>query len=199
MIGHKDVLASQADVAERTLWIATDNRAALAWSAKGSTTSTAARPYLLRYNALHQRQHRYVAAHDHIAGKANVMADDASRLWHLDDAALLSHFARTYPQVSPWRMLVLPSSTASTLIGALFRQRPPRESPLNASIPLPARGSDGLPSATVSRSTPIICLETPSPSCRCLPSACARAPSPPPTPLAAVDVSSLGQWRTLSA
>jgi hypothetical protein len=85
-------------VVERTLWLATDNRAALAWSTKGSSTSVGPRSYLLRYNALHQRTHRYVAVHDHIAGAANVMADDASRLWHLCDCALLTHFNTYYPQ-----------------------------------------------------------------------------------------------------
>jgi hypothetical protein len=68
------------------LWTASDNRAALAWSTKGSATSIAARTYLLRLNAMHQRRHRYAYTQHHIAGKANVMADDASRLWHLDDA-----------------------------------------------------------------------------------------------------------------
>jgi hypothetical protein len=80
MIAHKDVLANAFPVAETTLWMATDNRAALAWSSKGSATSVAARSYLLRFNALHQRTYRYVAVHDHIAGRVNVMADDASRL-----------------------------------------------------------------------------------------------------------------------
>ena len=92
MIAHKDVLANAFPIAEKTLWMATDNRAALAWSSKGSATSGAARSYLLRFNALHQRTYRYVAVHDHIAGRANVMADDASRLWELSDDALLTHF-----------------------------------------------------------------------------------------------------------
>lgn len=104
MIAHKDVVAQHSEVAERTLWMATDNRAALLWSAKGSTTSVAARAYLLRYNALHQRRHRYVATHNHIADKANVMADDASRRWDLPDAELLFLFNTLYPQALPWQI-----------------------------------------------------------------------------------------------
>ena len=194
LIAHKDILAQYADVCERTLWIATDNRAALTWSTKGSATSTAARAYLLRYNALHQREHRYVATHAHIAGKANVMADDASRLWHLDDAMLLSHFDLTYPQASPWRMLTLKPSTSSTLIGALFRHRPQPGFQLNASIPLPGRGTCGWNSVPVSALTLPPCPASPSPSCKSSPSACAPAQLHP-----AVDLSGLGQWKTLSA
>jgi hypothetical protein len=105
LIAHKEVLAQRHPVAERTLWMATDNKAALLWSEKGSGTSTAARAYLLLYNSLHQRRHRYVATHSHIAGTANAMADDASRLWHLPDQELLTYFSRTYPQESPWELL----------------------------------------------------------------------------------------------
>ena len=48
LIAHKNVLARAHDVAEQTLWMATDNRAALSWSEKGSSsTSTSARAYLL--------------------------------------------------------------------------------------------------------------------------------------------------------
>ena len=43
LIAHKDILAHHANVNERTMWIATDNRAALAWSIEGSATSTAVR------------------------------------------------------------------------------------------------------------------------------------------------------------
>jgi hypothetical protein len=99
---------------------------------EGSATSTAARSYLLRYNALHQRRHRYVATHSHIAGSSNVMADDASRRWDLTDAKLLSQFDLLYSQALPWQMRPLPSSTNSDLIGALFKQRRRSVSPTDA-------------------------------------------------------------------
>ena len=191
MIAHKDILVHHADVAERTLWMATDNRAALSWSQKGSSTSTSARAYLLRYNALHQRTHRYVAMHDHIAGKANSMADDASRLWHLPDDALLTHFNRVYPQVLPWQLFPLPSSTTSALIGALFRKQRGPASRLGATRPLPAPGRSGPPSVTPLAPTPTACLRTPSPSSKSSPSDFAPVLCPP-----AVGASSLAQWRT---
>ncbi|KAI2489281.1 hypothetical protein MHU86_25315 [Fragilaria crotonensis] len=78
LIAHKDILAHARDIAERTLWMASDNRAAVSWSDKGASTSWGARAYLLRYNALHQRHHRYVTRHHYVPGPVNVMADDAS-------------------------------------------------------------------------------------------------------------------------
>ncbi|KAI2499906.1 hypothetical protein MHU86_14576 [Fragilaria crotonensis] len=80
VIAHKEVLATHRDIAERTIWIASDNRAAISWSNKGSSTSLAARAHLLRYNALQQRRFRYIARHHYIPGDVNVMADDASSL-----------------------------------------------------------------------------------------------------------------------
>ena len=53
MIAHKAVLTSTRDVRARTIWVA-----AVAWSTKGSTSSVAARAYLLRLDSLHQRVHR---------------------------------------------------------------------------------------------------------------------------------------------
>ncbi|KAI2512522.1 adenylate kinase [Fragilaria crotonensis] len=89
-LAHKDILARLTCVAECPIWLAGDNRASLSWATKGSSTATTARAYLLRLSALHQRHFRYVSSHDFIAGKASVMADDASRRWDLTDADLVS-------------------------------------------------------------------------------------------------------------
>ena len=43
VIAHTDVVTRLRDVRERTLWIASDNRAAVAWATKGSATSLARR------------------------------------------------------------------------------------------------------------------------------------------------------------
>ena len=191
MIAHKDVLAATHSVTERTLWLATDNRAALSWSDKGSSTSLGPRAYLLRFNSLHQRAHGYVALHNHIAGTSNSMADDASRLWSLSNEHLLTHFESTYPQAFRWHMPTLSPVTDSALTCALFKKRHSSVSQLNA-LPLhPLPGAPGLPSAPASTSTPAPYRAIRSPSSRSLPSACATAPSHP-----AVDASSLALWRT---
>ena len=194
LLAHKDVLAQHQPVAERTLWMATDNRAALSWSTKGSATATSARAYLLRLNSLHQRQHRYVATHNHIAGKANTMADDASRLWHLSDTAFLTHFNRVYPQVSRWTLLPLAPSTNSALIGSLFRQQPDHAFLRNASVPLAPPFDSGTPSASALVWTPSSSLPTPPPC-----SKSSHNDSDRVAPLPAVDPCGLGTWRTYSA
>ena len=194
LIAHKDVLASSRPVAERTLWTATDNRAALAWATKGSATATSARAYLLRFNSLHQRQHRYVATGNHIASQANVMADDASRLWHLNDDQLLTHFNIHYPQVSPWIMRPLAPATNSALIGSLFRQQPAHEFLCNESPLRVPRASSGLTSAPVSDATPKPFPRTQYPCSKFSRNACAPAPSRP-----VVGRCGLETWRTSSA
>jgi hypothetical protein len=191
LLAHKDVLASHDDIRERTIWMATDNRAALAWSDKGSATSIAARAYLLRHNALHQRQHRYVAVHNHIAGFANSMADDASRLWSLNDSDLLTHFETQYPQVSPWQLLQLAPSMNSALIGALFKRRHGSASVPNASSPPQPPGPPGPLSAPACPLTSIACLRTPSLYSKSSLAASGTVPSLP-----AVDPSGLVRWKT---
>jgi hypothetical protein len=194
LIAHKDVLARRLPVAEQTLWMTTDNRAALSWSEKGSATATSARAYLLRLNSLHQRQHRYVATHNHIAGQSNVMADDASRLWHLTDDDLLTHFNDRYPQASRWQLWTLSPDTNSALIGSLFRQPPDHAFLHNAALlPVPP-GVCGPSSATPSAAIPIPCQPTRSLCYNSLPSAYAAAPHPP-----AVDRCGLETWRKSSA
>lgn len=89
-IGQADVIDTHVDCRERST--ATDNTPALAWQLKGSTTTTGPAAHLLRLSALHQQQHRYLACYNHIPGNLNQMADDTSRLWHLSDTKLLSHF-----------------------------------------------------------------------------------------------------------
>ena len=108
-LAHKQIIVQALPTdAERPIWLGGDNRASLAWASKGSSTACTARAYLLRLGALHQRYHRYVPQHDYVPGKANVMADDASRRWDLSDSALLSHFNSTYPQDTSWTFLRIP-------------------------------------------------------------------------------------------
>lgn len=122
-----DVATRHFDLREQTISTLTDNTPALAWQQKGSTTTTGCAAYLLRLRALHQRHHRYVGRFSHIPGKANVMADDCSRLWHLSDEELLTHFNSTYPQADSWQLVHLDSVMKSALISALQCTRPTTE------------------------------------------------------------------------
>lgn len=124
-IAHADVLAQAGDIRHRTIALLGDNIATTSWLQKGSHTTKGPSAYLLRVASFHQRHHRYCFSADYIPGPANVMADDASRLWHLSDDELLSHFNAMYPQTAPWQMLHLRSPMNSALITSL--QRKPAE------------------------------------------------------------------------
>ena len=191
MIAHKDVAASTFDVCERTLWLASDNRAAVSWSTKGSTSSMAARAYLLRINALHQRHHRYLSRHHYIPGPVNAMADDASRRWDLSDSALLTHFNTHYPQVHSWTLQPLPSATNSALTGALCRKRPPAEFLASVTpLPMPAGACGKLSVKACSWTQGALATGIQSPSSSCLHNNIA-----PDRSLPAATLSALGQWR----
>lgn len=122
-IAQHDVMAHTVDIRERTIATLTDNTPALYRQRKGSITSSSAPAYLLRLQALHQRHHRYLPSYAHIAGPANQMADDCSRLWNLTDTALLAHFAAHYPQPVSWRLCHLRTEMNSAMISALLKQR----------------------------------------------------------------------------
>ena len=192
MIAQKDILVHIRDVAERTMWLASNNRAAVSWSTKGSATSVTARAELLRYNALHQRAHRYVSRHHFIPGPVNVMADDASRRWDLSDQALLTHFNMCYPQATSWQLQTLSPATNVFLTGALSRQRALTASPTNGSLLLTPHGHCGQPSVPALASNPSNWASlTQSLFSSSLPTATAQAPLHPD-----VGPSGLARWKT---
>ena len=193
IIAQKDVATQIFDVRENTLWIGSDNRAAVSWSTKGSSTSVTSRAYLLQYNALHQRHHRYVARHHYIPGQVNAMADDASRRWDLTDAELLTHLFNTcYPQSVSWRLHPLPSETNAALTGALLRRRQHNAFPVSAApTPVP-HGDSGTTSAPNFSSTRLTSdHKTP-----CLSSCYLPNDIAPVRSLPAVTLSDLGHWKT---
>ena len=102
-VAHNNMLASLENIDSVTMASYTDNTLALYWMKKGSTSTSIPSAYLLRLQALHQRHYCYHSKISQIAGTANVMVDDCSRLWHLTDKQLLTHFNLHYPQNLPWK------------------------------------------------------------------------------------------------
>lgn len=195
-LAHKHALVQatpREHLAERPIWLAGDNRASIAWATKGSATASTARAYLLRLNALHQRSHRYVPYHDHIAGTANVLADEASRRWDLSDAALLTYFNAHFPQATSWTLLTLAPDMLSAVIGALLRRRSVPTSLRIALPPPPPPVVCGTVSANSMESDRIcrISQATPSPS-----SSSSRSNTAPVVLHPAITPSALARWRT---
>ena len=196
-IAHKHILADALpSIAERPIWLAGDNRASLSWATKGSSTSTAARAYLLRLNALHQRHFRYVPEHAFIAGKANAMADDASRRWDLSDSQLLTHFNSSFSQSTSWTLHTLPNAMRSAVTGSLLRRRSLPVTLQIANPPRPVPGKPGNVSAPPWDAART-CLTSPGTPCPCL---CSSLTAIAPAPLLpATAPSGLVQWRKPSA
>ena len=122
-IASDDILASAVPVAHISTCGLCDNTPAVSWRQKGSTTTVGPAAYLLQLSSIHQRHFRYKPEFHHIAGDANVMADDCSRLWHLSDSELLTYFNSHYPQTQSWQMLHLRPEMNSALISCLHRKR----------------------------------------------------------------------------
>jgi hypothetical protein len=195
ILAHQDILPTLADVREHTIAVLNDNFPAIVRCRKGSITSDAAAAYLLRINSLHQRFHRYHPLYDHIAGTANSMADDASRMFSLTDSAFLSHFTQNYPQPQPWQLCHLPPAMNLALTSALRKQRLEPRLFLSDKTPRTGHGPSGsitAPSWTSHLSSNR--SPTPSPFSKSSPSDTATAVCPK-----ALSASDLAQWSRLSA
>jgi hypothetical protein len=189
-IAQHDVVVQALDAREKTVYTLSDNTPAAAWQSKGSTTTTGPAAYLLRLQALHQRQHRYVSRVSHIPGVANAMADDCSRLWSLTNDALLAHFNLHYPQDTPWQLLHLRPQMFSALTSALHRKRHALPSSLPAYVPPIELGISGKNSVSPWTSTPCS-AELANPQHFSKSSPCAPATDASPK---AVNLLGLEQW-----
>ena len=194
-IAAQDILVHLRDCRERTTSTFTDNVATRAWHRKGSHTTFGPSAYLLRMLSLHQRFHRYRATIDYLPGPLNTLADDASRLWHLSDTALLSHFNSTYPQDKPWTLSTLRPAMHSQLITSLQCKRSEPASFLPAPNPAMPIGFAGSPTAmNLVLTPPCTTTQIQFKSSKSLPSVTDPGNCQPPTSLLA-----LAPWRQPSA
>ena len=190
-VAQNDIAVHHFDVRERTIASGSDNTPTVAWQHKGSTTTTSAPAYLLRLQALHQRFHRYNSQSFYIPGVVNTMADDASRLFHLSDSALLTHFNTVYPQTNSWRIVHPTSKTLFSVTSALRRTRVDPASFLRVPTLMTKPGSSGpssVPTCTSTRGS--LTWGTRSCSYKSLGSGIVPDTSHPVTGL-----SSLAQWK----
>lgn len=134
--------------------------------------------------------HRYIArTHDYIPGPVN-----ASRLWHLTDTELLTHFNSRYPQLTPWRLRTLTPTMASALTGVLFKKQCDPVSLSSVVLPqIPLSVSSGRPFVPSSASHPAspIVPRTASLFCNSLPTDTAQTLLSP-----AIAPCDLARWKT---
>ena len=192
-VAHNDILAQYANVAERTTLNMYDNTPTVYWQRKGATTTTGPAAYLLRLQALHQRQYRYVPRRDYIPGPSNTMADTLSREHSWTDTELLTHFNALFPQELPWTLLRLSKPMRSKLMLALSRRRCDGQFAPDIGKRRIDIARSGMTTVCQKTSTQIsgTLREIRSSASKCLPHDIATDELPQ-----AVDPSSLGQWRT---
>ena len=146
-IAHQAVLGLGDTHAGDTVHIHCDNTPAVSWRSKGSSTTTKPRSGLLKMAALLRRRQRTNLRITHLAGSANRMADDASRLWSKTDAELLTYFNSTYPQATAWRFSPVPAALNSNVLSTLSPETSPAASALAALAQRPPPGPSGAASA----------------------------------------------------
>ena len=102
---------------------AVDNTAVQGWANRGGFSTVTAVGPILRDLALLTRTHKIHSSVRRIAGRDNKMADATSRLTHITDKMFLCHFALTFPQRKPWRLLTLLSGCKRWLTSMLHSKR----------------------------------------------------------------------------
>jgi hypothetical protein len=117
---QNDIAAHQHGAQEHTISSGSNNTPAVAWQAKGSTTAASAPAHLLRLQTLHQRFHRYFHSAFYVPGAVNIMADEASRLFQLSDASLLTHLNTVHPQMNSWRLVHPRIEMLSSFVACTF-------------------------------------------------------------------------------
>lgn len=119
ILAGADIACQEYDLQELTTATLTDNTPALSRITKGAVTAKSLGAYLYHLTSLHQQHYHYNDESSHIHGPSNCMADDTSRLQHLTDQQLLTHFNTTYPQERSWTLSRLTSKMNSAILSAL--------------------------------------------------------------------------------
>ena len=124
-----------------------DNTAAESWSRRGSVSTATAIGPLLREAAWIRSQSKIHASITCIPRVENIEAGAASRLTHLPVPVFLKSFNTSFPQLTPWRLSLLPSGVTPRLHTMLLTKHSPKSYPLPDCANTTLRGNNGTPSA----------------------------------------------------
>ena len=137
-----------------TCLFGSDNTPTVAWLQRASLTTDGPAATLLHLRSRLRRAHQLNATPCPVPGVDNVLADFASRSFHLSDPDFLCHFHSNYPLQTLWQQLQPPPDLCSFVISALLRKTPLRELSLPEHDPLLACGKSGVISAAPSMQIP---------------------------------------------
>jgi len=148
LVTGADILRDTYPTAEHaTLLCASDNAAAVAWSSKGSTSSTKARAYLLRWLAQISCTKDFTLNTVFKSGTANTLADCCSRSFAMNDQDFSDHILCRFPTANDWRHVHPTNTTNSNMISALSCEMLPGASPVAEPTLQQPLGTSGAPSA----------------------------------------------------
>jgi hypothetical protein len=145
------------------LLCASDNTPAVAWTTKGSTSSTGLNAHLLRWLAHVCRTSHFDLRVIATPGTSNTIADFCSRSFHLSDQDFLTDLNARFPIHPSWQLVHPTNTTTSDVTSALLCKMSPWASVPPAPMPPTPPGPSGVPFVPTSTSTP--CYPTsPTPS-----------------------------------
>ena len=124
-----------------------DNTATEIWNRRGSVSIATAIVPLLHEAACIKCQEKIHASITSIPGVKNIKADAALRLTHLPVHIFLKPFNTSFPQLTTWRMSLLPYGVTLRLHTMLLTKHAPKASPLPDSARTTSRENNGTNSA----------------------------------------------------
>jgi len=118
------ILRTTCPQSRATILCASDNAAAVQW-AEGSTSSTKARAFLLRWLANLTRHNSFALHPVFTPGTTNTLADFCSRSFHLSDQEFSAEVHSRFPIPGGWNVVHPPSDHVSNMISALLGEMSP--------------------------------------------------------------------------
>jgi hypothetical protein len=170
-------LQQHAPTKHACIYAASDNTPAVAWCAKGSTSSVGANAHLLRWLAQLSRDPGITIKPVFVSGDSNKIADFCSRSFHLQDKAFLQALNDTFPTLASWKLVHPTAEHVQSMTSALSRRMCPWRSAVPAGEDSAPPSMYGNPFARPSALTlPYQPTQTPSQQYSCSPIATALAP-----------------------
>jgi len=170
-------LQQHAPTKHACIYAASDNTPAVAWCAKGSTSSVGANAHLLRWLAQLSRDPGITIKPVSVSGESNKIADFCSRSFHLQDKAFLQALNDKFPTPASWKLVHPTAEHVQSMTSALSRRMCPWRSAAPAREDSAPPLMYGNPFVHLSALTlPYHPTQTPSQQYSCSPIATALAP-----------------------
>jgi len=141
------LVATHTPTSPASLWLGSDNVAAVSWCKRGSTSSAGPTAHLLRWLAQLARVNTLSLTPIFVPGKSNTLADFCSRSFFLQDDNFLRQLNKRFPIQPSWTLVHPTGDMMSVLTSALSNEMLPLGSLSNGPMLPTPHGQPGLTSA----------------------------------------------------